>query len=287
MQHPPADPVCRVGISGGIGNQLFQYAAGRALTLRTGAKLRLDTSFFDKARHRAFCLDRFPIAAEVDCPHTRPRITRRVRRLLLPGPRGIPLFRERHIHYHAEFESIQPPVALQGYFQSERYFARDADQIRAELTVPPPSDPDSLRLAQALVEQRGTALHIRRGDYVSQAKIRQLYAECSLDYYCRAMESLGGGQTVFVFSDDIGWAKQHLPAVQPLVFVDTDPHRDALRDLWLMTLAHHHIIANSSFSWWGAWLAGTAKGQTIAPAKWFNDPAMDDGDLIPSRWIRM
>ena len=101
------------------------------------------------------------------------------------------------------------------------------------------------------------------------------------------MEQIGGNGTVFVFSDDIQWAKQNLRQVKPLEFVDADPNQDGIRDMWLMTYAHHHIIANSSFSWWGAWLAGTEKVITIAPAKWFNDSSIDDSDMVPESWIRI
>ena len=92
---------------------------------------------------------------------------------------------------------------------------------------------------------------------------------------------------MFVFSDDIAWAKANLPQTRPMTFVGEEAPRSGLADLWLMTLARHHIIANSSFSWWGAWLAQRQDGETIAPARWFADGSYDEKDLLPTNWTRL
>ena len=278
---------CIVGVSGGLGNQLFQYAAGRTIALRTDSQLQLDLSFYNKGRHRTFELDKLPVEAEFIRSAEGFSATRHCQSLFRKAFRTEKTYREPHYHYDRRFESVQSPVTLEGYFQSERYFASHAAFIRAELAIPEPQDAESQNLARQMAEVTPTALHIRRGDYVTSPKNRQLFASCPIDYYRQAMEQIPGNGPVFVFSDDTDWVKQNLPAVKPLVFSAANSLRPALADLWLMTQSHHHIIANSSFSWWGAWLAGAQKGLTIAPRKWFNDAAVNDSDLIPDHWIRL
>lgn len=297
-----------IRISGGLGNQMFQYAAARALALRTGASLELDLSFYDKGRHRGYELGAFPLAphdtraapAAVLMPRARVALSRWWRRL-----RGDAFHEEAHFHYDPAFEGLRPPVHLLGHFQSARYFAAVATTIRRELIPPAAADPVSREVAAAIAAanpavaagagpspQRpaSAALHVRRGDYVSNPKNAGVFAACGVEYYARALQALPEGSAVFVFSDDIAWAREHLPRLPhlpPLQFVGDGSPRAGMADLWLMTRAHHHIIANSSLSWWGAWLAGPIKGLTAAPAHWFVDPAKDTRDLIPNDWLRV
>lgn len=277
---------CVVRLAGGLGNQLFQYAAGRALALRLECDLILDTSFFDRrGRHRQFELGRFPAAAfesRALAPWWRRLLPRRHFRRNAP-----PVFRETHFHFAPAFEAIDAPVCLEGYFQSEKYFARFAPQLRLELLPPPPASPAGKRLAEEIAGARATILHVRRGDYVAGSKAASLYAHCELDYYARALRAIGDPGPVFVFSDDILWARENLCELGPLQFVGDGSPRDAVEDLKLMSLGFHHVIANSTFSWWGAWLAGPSKGRTIAPKSWFRDSRIDDSDLLPPTWERL
>ncbi len=280
---------CTVRISGGMGNQLFQYAAGRALSLRTGSSLRVDTSFYWRKRKRARLLElaNFPIVGNVDPIPDKFRFAHRLRSAVQQKLEAARTYREPHLQFDQAFRSLEAPVILEGYFQSERYFQDHTDQIRQELEIPAPTDDDSIRLAAHINETESTSLHIRRGDYATDKIVQAIYASCSLDYYHAAMERIPGNDPVFVFSDDLAWAKANLNAVKPLVFPDETKSRSAMADFWLMSLADHHIIANSTFSWWAAWLAKPDTGITIAPAQWFNDPSIDDRDLVPDRWVRM
>ena len=279
-------PTCLLKVSGGLGNQLFQYAAGRSLASRTNSRLVLDVSFYDKGRHRTFELDQFSIQADVQ--HRPSNITWMSRGLqlmqsVLSRER---IYREPHFQFDPHFDNIQPPVTLTGYFQTYRYFEGIEQQIREELRVPDPSDMETLQLSQRLSDQNYAVLHIRRGDYVSSTKASRIYAQCTLDYYQAAMERLPTSNPVLVLSDDLPWARENLPAIRPLVFPEAKLDRPGLADLWLMSRATHHIIANSSFSWWGAWLA-VKGGLKIAPRRWFHDPTMNDTDLTPEEWIRI
>ncbi len=282
-------PACTVVVSGGLGNQLFQFAAGRALSLRTGATLQLDVSFYDQGRHRSLELDKLPVNASFVSSQGGGGLTafRRCRSFLRKALRAEKTWREPFFHYDSKFEEITPPVVLEGYFQSERYFAEWQDIIREELCLPEPRDAESRKLASQMAGVSATVLHIRRGDYVTNPKASQIYAACPIEYYRKAMEMIPGNDPMFVFSDDIPWAKANLPDIKPLVFPESDVVRPALADLWLMTQGQHHIIANSSFSWWGAWLSAEPRGLTIAPSRWFNDSSINDHDLIPASWIRI
>lgn len=282
-------PRCTVRLSGGLGNQLFQYAAGRALSLRTGAGLRIDTSFYWRKRKRSRPLElpQFPVAGEVDPIPKNFRMANRFRSALRRKLEAKTTYREPHLHFDAAFDSLQAPVVLEGYFQSDRYFRDFAGQIRHELWIPAPTDEASLRIAEQMAQCEATSLHIRRGDYVTDKSAQQIFASCTPDYYHRAMERIPGNDPVFVFSDDLDWAKANLRDVKPLVFPSDSSPRSAMADFWLMSRTEHHIIANSTFSWWAAWLADPDKGMTIAPAQWFRDPSVPDADLIPEDWIRL
>ncbi len=287
-----------VRVTGGLGNQMFQYAAARALSLRLGVPLTLDLRFFDRGRHRRYGLDALPLAPHAEVGN---QGASRWARLLAPlqqvarsmTGRGVPVYREPHFHVDEAFFSMRAPVRLEGHFQSERYFASASVMLREELMPPPADDPLSRDIAHAMAASESAALHVRRGDYLTEPKNRALFAECGPTYYAAAMSHLPANCSVFVFSDDMAWCREHLPRARPLCFVEDGVPRGALADLWLMTRARHHVIANSSLSWWGAWLAqasaltGAGRGITVAPRRWFVDPRFDDRDLVPEGWFRV
>lgn len=281
---------CVVKFAGGLGNQMLQYAAGRAVSLRCNCPLVLDLSFYGRHRHRKFELDAFPIAAfGVRSVQKWQRIFGRA---IHRPPPPTAIYQEQSKTFDARFASLSAPVELRGYFFSEKYFADYSTMIRHELKPPGFSDRASLDFRNRMDGTESTALHVRRGDYITNKNARRRFWSCSLAYYEEAIDRIPAGGDVFVFSDDIPWARQNLRSSKPLVFVENKskygkPENAGLRDLWLMTHAHHHIIANSSYSWWGAWLASPEKGLTIAPKKWFSDPTIDDDDMIPNRWIRI
>ena len=271
-------------VSGGLGNQLFQYAAARALAIRCNADLALDLSFYHGGRHRNFELNQFPITAEFRAlPKSkfRAKVSRMVSSLS-----SRPLYREKSFHYSSEFEQLDAPIVLDGYFQSFKYFTSCANEIRKELNPPELGGAYNLSMVDAISSQQSAILHVRRGDYVTNPKAKGTFAECTLDYYRQALANLPANCPLFVFSDDILWARQNLNLGESAVFIGDGTPRSGIEDLKLMSLGHHHMIANSTFSWWGAWLAGPDKGLTIAPERWFVDDGINDVDLFPVDWIR-
>jgi len=296
-------------LKGGLGNQMFQYAAGRALSLRLGRPLTLDLSWFDQHAEetsRRYALDAFPIEASrtsvAPSEATKPSATllRRIAGRInsrWDRRRGV-VVDEPHWHYWDGFERIAGPAHLRGYWQSPRYFEAVAAAIRGDFSFPQlPSDQSrdlAARISQAAC---AVAVHVRRGDYVGDPHIAAIHGGCcSAAYYGRALEQLAGAYgplDLFVFSDEPNWVKTNFDTHgHQAVVVDIASHKEAsYHDMHLMTLSRHHVIANSSFSWWGAWLGRVPEGSVIAPKTWFNRAgaygAYVTEDVYPRSWIRL
>lgn len=301
-------------VMGGLGNQLFEYAAGRRLAMVNNDRLKLDTSSY-AASPRPYRLNKFniveDIASESEVTHltgvsNRNTFSARLqRRLAGYFPQKSSALKERSTGFHPEVLKATGDAYLDGYWQSERYFKDIEDTIRAELTLKDAPDPANAYTAAAINECESVSLHIRRGDYVSNPLYNQVHGACSLDYYRAAIKLLvEGPQSMgrdsgprptdevrnprfFVFSDDLDWAKDNLKLQHPASCMDYNGEDKDYEDLRLMSLCKHHIIANSSFSWWGAWLCLNPDKVVIAPEKWFNDPTKDSKDIVPDSWWRI
>jgi hypothetical protein len=275
----PNDAVA-VRLEGGLGNQMFQYAAGWTVASRLGCRLVLDTSGL-RARGlrtiRPFGLHRWCIEAEVDT--LSPRALRACAVVQQPAFTYAP----------GLLDSVAVGSRLQGYWQSERFFAHERSSLLRHFTLRQAPDADVQAVAQGIVDSAESAsVHIRRGDYVSDAQTASFHGSCTLDYYRDCMAELRRdhpGLRLFVFSDDPAWVRAHFPVDPAVVLVQPQPESPEV-DLWLMSLCRHHVLANSSFSWWGAWLA-QRPGRTLAPARWFTAAAgLDERDLVPASWER-
>jgi hypothetical protein len=274
-----------VRLMGGLGNQMFQYAAARATSLRTGEPVKLDLTWFADegsrvSPRRGYELDAFglelEVASEGELARTlRRRIVRRRPRIIEDGSLR---FDPRVLHAR--------DVRLIGYWQSERYFADQADTIRRDFELPP-ADPELERRIGAV---ESVSLHVRRGDYASSAKVEAELGVLPLDYYAAAIarmrEELGSPE-FFVFSNDAAWTEANLAIDAPHTFVRHPPGARAHHDLRLMSLCRHHVVANSSFSWWGAWLREGPDTLVVAPERWFLTPRYDTSDVVPERWLRI
>jgi hypothetical protein len=196
---------------------------------------------------------------------------------------------EPQFGYWPEFESIPDHCCLSGYWQSEKYFKRYESAIRGEFAFRHPLDARNAELAAEIGSVSAVSLHVRRGDYSSNPKTRAIHGLCSLEYYRAAIEHIAKRVELpcfFVFSDDIGWARDHLDVGFRCSFIGHNQGERNFVDMHLMSLCKHHIIANSSFSWWGAWLNPDPEKTVIAPRRWFaNDTPT--GDLIPEEWVRL
>ncbi|MDM9625973.1 alpha-1,2-fucosyltransferase [Rhizobium sp. S152] len=281
-------------IVGGLGNQMFQYAAGRALSLRTRQPLKIDISSMRKYRRRDFSLEEFNIEASVadpsDSPVYRPRgfWARTLQKFRKPSPyRYI-----RHVEqaFAPEILDLTGLVYLEGYWQSEKYFAGFEDTIRTEFALARPMSNARQATLARIKASNAVSVHVRRGDYVTNASANAVHGTIDPEWYAAAMQRMAEkvqDPTFFVFSDDPAWASANLKSQWPVVFIaPQDDGRDA-EDMHLMAACGSHITANSTFSWWGAWLNPNPLKHVIAPLQWFRSTAHDDKDLIPTSWERL
>lgn len=295
-----------VQLIGGLGNQMFQYAMGRALALRLHAPLCLNTSSFVNTQgsvaHIAWRLPLFPniIGTVRHVDDRQPSYFHNcLRRINFFAQRKLhwnkPLFPniviEPHFEYWPGVEEILAPVHLYGYWQSEKYFTHYTDQIRRDFTFPSLPEGAAKNYATRIMAcPDAISVHIRRGDYVSNPQALAFHGLLGPVYYRSALERIRdevGSTIVFLFSDDPQWGRDNFdPCGHVLEVVDLKLSESPQHDMHLMTLCRHHVIANSSFSWWGAWL-GSPDGITIAPKRWFADVGTNGDDIYPQGWIRL
>jgi hypothetical protein len=279
---------------GGLGNQLFQFAAGRRIALRCGVELVLDLGWF---RHEAaaFATPRTyelgPIASNLRAIELSPREieglegTRR-------RPRSTPrlrVIRQRDGDHSVDERVLEAgdDVLLVGFWQSEAYFADIVGVLRSELRdigAPQAVDSD----LHPLVRHPGAvSVHFRRGDYASNPTARAFHGLLGPDYYRGAVEQVARrvpGAVFAAFSDEPDFVERELAAELGLTILSTG---DALQELRLMSRCTHHVIANSSFSWWGAWLGEKEDSVIVAPERWFAEAGVDSSSIVPERWRRL
>lgn len=284
---------------GGLGNQMFQYAAGRAVAHRSNMPLKLDITYFETFKLRSYQLGCFNIledfASTEDIErfklHRRQAVAfvyYKIRAKLLPWYRQ-KLIKQQGFSYDPDIFKIKKSAYLDGYWQSEKYFADISDIIHREFTIKhKPNDINSQMLAK-IDNVNSVSLHIRRGDYVNNKESYDFHGVCSLDYYKKSIKviiSQVHNPIFFIFSDDIEWAKTNLKIEYPLVFIDNNYNND-YEDLRLMSNCKHNIISNSSFSWWAAWLNRNPNKIVLAPKRWFANQNINTKDLIPESWIKI
>ncbi len=282
---------------GGLGNQLFQYAAGRSLAARLGAELLLDSSWIDGAGGagrgsvRRYALACFALTAPLVQARRIARLPPRSRRAfyaqrLLPSrkPAVTALVEEATSAVDRRFFSAEENTLLLGFWESEDYFAEHADTIRADLQLA-----EAPSAGPTLIPEVGAgntvSLHVRRGDKLTPGVIGK-YVSLTPQWYAAAVEEVARRtdriDAVYVFSDDPAWCRRELDLPYPTTVVEGNPDHVDLR---LMSLCRHHVVANSTFSWWGAWLDPRPDAVVVAPARWRLDrPTVD---VVPRRWVRL
>jgi hypothetical protein len=272
-------------LQGGLGNQMFQYAAGRRLAQATNSTLLLDLEWYQKPRDpqetpRNYELGRFRVTTKT---YRRDILSRLYRRLM----------NQRLAFYYEKAYTFDPVVLklphnsyIHGSFQSWKYFDDIRSILIEEFSLERPMDDPNQRLLEEIkANPAAISLHVRRGDYVTNKAAIQVLGATPLDYYERALAKIpkAHGSKVFVFSDDPKWCQQNLKINIDHQFLPTNPN--GMYDMMLMAACKHNIIANSSFSWWGAWLNQNPHKTVVAPKRWFNDPSMDSSDLLPNTWV--
>lgn len=288
-------------ILGGLGNQMFQYAFGRALSLKHGVPLKLDLSGFATYGLHRFELDRvFSLPLQVASQADRRDLLGWRSSDLVLRVLARPAFkrlRGRRLVIHdrgadaVNYLGSGADSYLFGYWQSEHYFRDYAARIRDDFVFRTPLVGANMDLARRMLDRDSVSIHVRRGDYVSDPKTRAVLGTCQVEYYLRAIDWLRTRVPEaewFVFSDDVEWVKESIPLSGNVQYVSHNEGADSFFDMQLMSLCKHHIVANSTFSWWGAWLAKpSTTAIVVAPARWYADARYESHDLIPSSWVRL
>jgi hypothetical protein len=287
-------------ILGGLGNQMFQFAAGRALSLERGQRLCLDISGFgDYPPHQGFELHRIfecrvPNATEAEVRAVlgwqfSPSVRRIVGRPGWGWTRRPGFVVEPSFAYWAGLNEVPLDCYLVGYWQSMKYFEKYAPVLRRDFSFLAQKGMRDSAMAQQISQSNAVSIHLRRGDYLHDPGISAKHGVCSLDYYETALRHIADRldrPTFFVFSDDIEWVRKNLKIAAPCQYVDHNRGASSFVDMYLMSLCQHNIIANSSFSWWAAWLNSNVDKMVLTPKKWFLQD-IDTSDLIPQGWISL
>lgn len=286
-----------VRLMGGLGNQLFQYAAARRVAWVNNVPLKLDVSSFAANNFRKYSLEHFDIAGHIASPQEIARFNKsRSKRVIRLASRLVnklrpyherPVIRERHFYFDPNMLKVSGQVYLDGYWQSEKYFKDIEEVIRREFKVKHRFDKANEQVANSIMNTESVSLHVRRSDYVLDTQVNQVHGVCPLDYYYAAIQALTKfvvNPHFFIFSDDPQWAKGNLKLSHPVTFVTHNNADKDYEDLRLMTICKHHIIANSTFSWWGAWLCEHPAKMVFAPKIWFRTDKRNTKDLIPDSW---
>ena len=284
-------------LKGGLGNQLFQYALGRYLSHTKNTTLELDTASYHIDRLRVYRLDSFEIVATASDRLPFFSTEGRARHLnkVIQAVKGLfsrpfQIIRERHFSFDPSVFDCSDQAYLDGFWQSEQYFAPIADVIRHDLRLKNPLPPVLQELSSQIQGTNAVAVHVRRGDYVSNPITTAYHGVCSAQWYedaAKHMMQKVVNPTFFVFSDDYEWVRENIHFDAPTVFIPPSPDGQECNDMHVMSLCQHNIIANSSFSWWGAWLNANPNKIVISPKQWFAAGNHDTKDLIPHSWIRL
>jgi len=254
----------------------------------------LDISWFNNISNnttpRNYCLGAFNIVEKFASPDEIKKFKKnRIYNLLVEEQKPYhqrSFVKERHFYFNPKISKLSDNTYIEGYWQSEKYFKSIENIIRQEVTLKKPF----FNKYKSLIDKTNSiAIHIRKGDYVTDMKTNEAHGVCPLDYYYTAIKKIVESVALphfFVFSDDITWAKNNLKIKHPVIFV-SDKQNKNHEELMLMSMCKHQIIANSAFSWWGAWLNNNPNKIVIAPRKWFNNLSINTKDLIPEPWIKI
>ena len=290
-----------VHIFKGLGNQLTQYATGRALALRRGTELRLDVSSYESAPSRRFGLGHFNVQAAVATAADVARVRRTGNSFVARAYRAVdllkPYYKRRFVRdplwrFDPNMFKVSRNAYLYGYWGHERYFSDYRSVLLDECDVKEEFVTPARDLIDEVSDASSVSVHIRRGDYVTDEYAASLFGALPLNYYQRAMARMVASvpdACFYVFSDDIAWARDALGGRYPTVYVDRFSTDEDYLDLKVMSCCKHNIIANSTFSWWGAWLNRNPAKIVMAPYEWYRPEKIDNDDVVitPPSWIRL
>lgn len=291
-----------VKFNGGLGNQMFQYAFACALADKFNVDILFDFSYFEEVKRdnavtsRVFELGVFNLDCKTVTQNDlqdikKPDSNSKFKNTLakrLPKLCGINYLREkRNYVFDKNMFNSSDYIYYDGYFQNEKYFKHIRAKLVKDFSLKEPLDAENAEVLEQIKATNSVSIHIRRGDYVSLDYVNKIHGVCSLDYYKEAIEYISKRVEkphFFLFSDDIEWVKANLKIDYPYTVVDFNQKKSHF-DLELMKNCKHNIVANSSFSWWGAWLNENPDKTVIAPKNWVT--SNQKCDIVPSEWVKL
>jgi hypothetical protein len=290
-----------VKLNGGLGNQMFQYALGKSLALKQQTNLKLDISGFEHDKKRKYSLSPFKLKAvfattqEIKKLTSIKQSTLKKIYLRITGKPSmlIPSYvRERSYNFDEGVLSHSGDIYIDGYWQSEKYFIQFKDTISSAFLFSDKQNDKNKELGEKICSEESVSIHIRRADYITDRETNDFHGTCSLSFYNRAIEEISQKCRTphfYIFGDDPIWVRKKLRFEYPSTIVEHNNSDSDHEDLRLMSQCKHNIIANSSFSWWGAWLNTDPNKVVIAPEQWFADETVNRNtkDLIPNSWIKI
>lgn len=281
-----------VRLIGGLGNQMFQYAAAKSLAAHLSTDFCLDVRGFSHYNLRNYGLGKWNINARVATDKDLNRYPEGFRRFMEVISKFFDFktrfYIERKFSYNHDFFYLKDNVHLNGYFQSQKYFYMIRNELLKDFSLHQGLNGNNKLIAELAQGSNSVMIHIRRGDYVSNPHSLNYHGICSLGYYENAIgliKSRVDSPRFFVFSDDMDWVRSNLKLGDNVIYVEGNMVEPEI-DIYLMSLCKHHIIANSSFSWWGAWLS-QCDGIVIAPTPWFDNKTLSTVDLLPAKWVQL
>lgn len=252
-----------IKLTGGLGNQLFQYVKGRSLAFNKKTSLALDISWYKGRLNRKYMLNNFNIEAKI------------VNRFNLLTTKIFS--KNNYIDTNKNTD-----------WQSEKYLEDIEDIIKKEFTIKTPLSSINKSLLEDIRSKTSISVHLRGGDYVVGNK-STFHGVCSPEYYSEAIEHIRRhiqSPHFFIFTDDLEWARKHINFPEPYTLV-SNTENPPWEEMIMMSTCKHNITANSTFSWWGAWLNNNSEKIVITPKKWFNNKSINIEDLIPKTWIQI
>lgn len=291
-----------INLIGGLGNQMFQYAFGQSLAQERKIKVFFDTKeLLDRTpkedfTYRDFELHVFEAKVEIASDKLLRPFTFKVESLLeriyyklLRKLKNISYYKQNNpFVYEPVVWNTPPNTYFDGYWQSEQYFHKHEQLIRRCFTFKSPLIGKNQQLAKQMQDENSIAIHVRRGDYVNNQHINGVHGTCSPAYYQAAVNLIANqitGPKLYLFSDEPDWVAQNMLFDYPVTYISHNKGANSFEDMRLMSLCKHNIIANSSFSWWGAWLNANPTKIVVAPRQWMQSLDVSNYDLIPKGWI--
>lgn len=283
---------------GGLGNQMFQYAAGRQIAVLRNTSLKLDISGFTGYYLREYLLHNFRINAEIASEGEIEALNRECRKWedrsaiskLFSAPKFLRYKEPRKDLYKFKNKvfSLPQEAYIEGHWVHQGYFLDIRELLIREFELLHDLDARNTAFLEMIRSSRhSVSLHVRRGDYVSDPKTNEYHGVCSLEYYQRAIARINGeypNAVFFIFSDDLNWVRDNLLIDREHHFVDANSSLLPHLDMALLMSCDHHIIANSTFSWWGAWLAGNPEKTVVAPRIWTQARNVNAAQIVPREW---